>query len=173
MFDRVQVLPPPCFTIGMVPGFLQTWRLAFRQNSFILDSSDQSILFLMVWESLGAFWQNESGLSSSFYWGVACVWPLYHKDMIGGALQRWVSFWKVLPFPQRKARALPEGPSGSWSLGGSSLGGSKLLPFRMMEATVFLRTFNAAEMFWYSSPDLYLDTILSRSSTAKSFNLIA
>ena len=32
---------------------------------------------------------------------------------------------------------------------------------RMMEATVFLGTFNAAEHFWYPSPDLCLDTILS------------
>ena len=39
-----------------------------------------------------------------------------------------------------------------------------LFHFRMMEATVFLGTFNAAEMFWYPSPDLYLDIILSRSS---------
>lgn len=44
---------------------------------------------------------------------------------------------------------------------------------RMMEATVFLGTFNAAEMFWYPSPDLCLDTILSRSSTDNSFNLMA
>ena len=29
-----------------------------------------------------------------------------------------------------------------------------------MEANVFLGTFNAAEMFWYPSPDLCLDTIL-------------
>ena len=34
---------------------------------------------------------------------------------------------------------------------------------RMMEATVFLGTFNAAEMFCYPSPDLCLDTILSRN----------
>jgi hypothetical protein len=34
----------------------------------------------------------------------------------------------------------------------------------MMEATVFLGTFNAAEMFWYSFPDLCLDTILSQNS---------
>jgi hypothetical protein len=44
---------------------------------------------------------------------------------------------------------------------------------RMMEATVFLGTFNAAEMFWYPSPDLCLDTILSRSSTDNSFDLMA
>ena len=40
---------------------------------------------------------------------------------------------------------------------------------RMTEATVFLVSFNAAEMFWYHSPDLCLDTILSRSSTDNSF----
>ena len=43
---------------------------------------------------------------------------------------------------------------------------------RMMEATLFLRTFNAAEMFCYPSPDLCLDTILSWSSTDNSFNLM-
>ena len=45
------MLPPPCFTVGMVSGFLQTWRLAFRTNSSILISSDQRILFLVVWVS--------------------------------------------------------------------------------------------------------------------------
>ena len=44
---------------------------------------------------------------------------------------------------------------------------------RMMEATVFLGTFNATEMFWYPSPDLCLDTILSRSSMDNSFDLMA
>ena len=43
----------------------------------------------------------------------------------------------------------------------------------MMETTVFLGTFNAAEMFWYPSPDLCLDTILSQSSRDNSFDLIA
>ena len=44
---------------------------------------------------------------------------------------------------------------------------------RMMEATVILGTFNAADVFWYSSPDVCLDTILSRSSTDNYFNLMA
>ena len=44
---------------------------------------------------------------------------------------------------------------------------------RMMEATVFLGTFNAAEMFCYPSPDLCLDTILCLSSTDNSFDLMA
>ena len=37
-----------------------------------------------------------------------------------------------------------------------------LFHLRMMEATVLLGTFNAAERFLYPSPDLCLDTILSR-----------
>ena len=97
-----RMLTPPCFTVGMVPGFLQKWRLAFRP-------------FLMVWESLGAFRETPSRLSCAFYWGVASVWPLYHKGLIGGLLQRWLSFWKVLPSPQRNSGALSEWPSGSWS----------------------------------------------------------
>ena len=44
---------------------------------------------------------------------------------------------------------------------------------RMMKVTVFLGTFNAAEMFGYPSPDLFLVTILSLSCTDKSFNPMA
>ena len=43
---------------------------------------------------------------------------------------------------------------------------------RMMEATVFLGTFNAAYIFWYPSLDPSLDTILCRSSTDNSFDLM-
>jgi hypothetical protein len=43
---------------------------------------------------------------------------------------------------------------------------------RMM-ATVFWGTFDAAEIFWYLSPDLCLDTILSQGFTNNSFNLMA
>ena len=82
------MLPPPCFTVGMVPGFHQTWHLAFKPKSSILVSSYQRISFPMVWESLGAFWQTPSGLSCTFHWGVASVWPLYHKVW----LQRLLSF---------------------------------------------------------------------------------
>ena len=45
--------------------------------------------------------------------------------------------------------------------------------FRMMENTVFLGTLNAADIFWYPSPDLCLDTILSRSSTDNYFDIMA
>ena len=116
-----------------------------------------------------------------FYWGVA---SLYHKVLIGGVLQRWLSFWKVLPSPQRNFGALSEWPSGSWSppwprptSPNCSVWQSFVVPnffnLRMMLPTVCLGTFNAAEMFWYPSPDLCLDIILSRSSTDNSFNLMA
>ena len=48
-----------------------------------------------------------------------------------------------------------------------------LFHLRMTKATVFLGTFNAAEMFWYPSPDLCLDTIMSQSSTENVFDLMA
>uniref|UniRef100_A0A674A9L2 Phosphodiesterase n=1 Tax=Salmo trutta TaxID=8032 RepID=A0A674A9L2_SALTR len=41
---------------------------------------------------LSAFWQTPSGLSC----------------LIGGVLQRWLSFWKVLPSPQRNSGALSD-----------------------------------------------------------------
>ena len=50
---------------------------------------------------------------------------------------------------------------------------SNFFQLRMVEATVLLGTFNAAEMFWYPSLDLCLDTILSQRSSDNSFDLIA
>jgi hypothetical protein len=109
------MLPPPCFTVGMVSGLLQTWRLAFRPNSSTLVSSDHQILFLMVCESLVSFWQTPIWRSCALYWGVASVRPLYHKDLIGGVLQRCLSFWKILPSQQRNCEDFSEGLLGSWS----------------------------------------------------------
>jgi hypothetical protein len=48
-----------------------------------------------------------------------------------------------------------------------------LFLLRIMEDVVFLGTANAAEMFWYPSPDLCLDTILSQGSMDNSFDLMA
>ena len=45
-----------------------------------------------------------------------------------------------------------------------------LFLLRMMEATVFLWTVNDAELFWYPSPDLCLNTTLSQHSTDNSVN---
>ena len=44
---------------------------------------------------------------------------------------------------------------------------------RMKDVTVFLGTFNAAGIFLYPSPDLFLDTILSQTSTDNSLDLMA
>ena len=59
------MLPPPCFTVEMilarwwaVPGFLQMWHIVFRPNSSIFISSDQRILFLMVWQSFTCLLAN-------------------------------------------------------------------------------------------------------------------
>ena len=52
------------------------------------------------------FGKLPSGLSYAFYFGVASVWPLDHNGLIVGVLQRWLSFWKFLPSPQRNSGAL-------------------------------------------------------------------
>ena len=159
---------PPCFTVGMVPGFLQTWCMAFRSKSSNLVSSDQRILFLMVWESLGAFWQTPSELSCAFYCRVASVWPLYHNGLISGVLQRWLSCWKLLPSPQRNSGSLSEWPSflvhlpdqgpsppiSQFGLAASSwksLGGSKLLPFKNdgHHCLIALQTIPLTSLAWF------------------------
>ena len=129
----------------------------------------------MVWESFRCILANSRGaamcllLRSGFR-----TWPLYHSGLIGGLLQIWLSFWKVLLSPQRNAGALTEWPSGScsplWlrpfspeslSLDGRPALGRVLVVLnffhlRMMEATVLIGTFKAAEFFLYPSPDLFL-----------------
>jgi hypothetical protein len=44
---------------------------------------------------------------------------------------------------------------------------------RITETSMFLETFNAADIFWNPSPDLCLDTIVSQSSIHNSFDLMA
>ena len=182
------MLPPPCFPVGMVPGLLQTWCLAFRPNSSILVSSDQRILFLIVWESLGAFWKTPSWLSCDFYWGVASVWPLYHNGLFGRMLQRWLSFWKVLPSPQRSSvrvtigflvtslpkALLPRLLSLAWRPAlRKRLCGSKRLPFKNDAGHCVLGDLQCCRHFLCPSPVLCLNTNLSRSSTDHSFDLMA
>ena len=118
---------------------------------------------------------------------MASIWPLYHKGLIGRVLQRWLSFWKVLPSPQKNSvrvtirffvtsltkALLPR----LLSLAGRSALGRLLVVLNffnlgMMEVTVCLVTFYTGDIFWYPSLDLCLDTILSRSSTDNSFELM-
>ena len=60
-----------------------------------------------------------------------------------------------------------------WPALGSVLVVPNFFHLRIMEATVFLGTFHAAEMFWYTSPDLCLDTIMSQCSTDNSVDTMA
>ena len=91
----------------------------------------------------------------------------------------------LLPSPQRNSGTqsdhgvlghLPDQgsspPIGRWPALGRVLVVPNFFHLRMMEATVFLGNFNAAEIFWYPFPDLCLDTILSQSSTDNSFELM-
>jgi hypothetical protein len=54
--------------------------------------------------TLGSFWQAPSGMSC-----LLTEWRLSGHStirLIGGVLQRWLSFWKVLPSPKRSSGAL-------------------------------------------------------------------
>ena len=82
--------------------------------------------------------------------------PLYHKGLIGGVLQRWLSFWKVLPSPQKNSGALsewwpkPPPPIAQFRWTASSrksLGGSKLLPFKNDGVHCALGIFNISELY--------------------------
>lgn len=86
------LLKPPCFTLGMVlawwwavPGFLQTWHLAFRLKS----SSDQKTLFLIVWESFRCLLANSRS-------AVTC----FHLANLPWWMQRWLFSWTGLLSPQ-------------------------------------------------------------------------
>ena len=122
---------------------------------------------LGIQSPLGAFWQTPSRLSCAFYWGVDSVWPLYHKGLTGGVLQRWLSFWKGLPSPQRNSGALSEWTS-------KSHGDSKLLLFKNDGGHCVLGELQCCINVLLPFPlDLCLDTILSRSSMDNWFDLMA
>ena len=92
-----------------------------------------------------------------------------HKGLIGGVLQRWLSFWKGLPSPQRNWSSvrvtirflvtsltkalLPRLLSlARWPALGRVLVVPNFFHLRIMEATVFLRTFNGADIFLVPFP---------------------
>ncbi|KAK6315699.1 hypothetical protein J4Q44_G00132230 [Coregonus suidteri] len=86
---------PPNVTLGIQAkefnlGFIRPQNLVshgLRVFRFLFANSKRAVMCLL--------------LRSGFR-------PLYHKGLIGGVLQRCLSFWKVLPSPQRNSRALSE-----------------------------------------------------------------
>ena len=141
------MLPPPCFTVGMVPGFLQMWHLALGPKSWILVSSDQRILFLMFWDSLVAFWQTPIGLSCAFYWEwlpsghstikawlVECCrdgWPSgRYSHLHRGSLDLCLSDHRVLGHLPDQGPSPPIAQFGWAARSRKSFGGSKL-PFKI------------------------------------------
>ena len=60
-----------------------------------------------------------------------------------------------------------------WPALGSVLVVPNFFHLRVIDATVVLGTFNAAEMLWYPYLDMCFNTILSLSSTDNSFDLMA
>ncbi len=116
---------------------------------------------------------------------MASIWPLYHTGLISGLLQRWLLFWKVLLSPQRNAGALSEWPSGSWSPPWLRPFSPWLLSLaRTAWRVLVVLNFSIYEwcslgpsiqhhFFLYPSPDLCLDTILSRRSTDNSLDFMS
>ena len=128
--------------------------LGHRPNNSILLSSDQRILFLMVWESFTYLLANSKWVGR---------FPHLHRI----TLELCQSDHRVL------GHLLDQDLSPPFAQFGGVLGVPNFFHLRMMEATVSLGTFNAADIFWYPSPDLCIDTILSRSSADNSFVLMA
>ena len=77
------------------------------------------------------------------------------SHLLRGTLELCQSYHWVLGHLPDQGLSPPIAQFGLVASSRKSLGGSKL---------VFFVTFNAAELFWYPSPDLCLNTILSRSS---------
>ena len=106
-------LTPPFFTIGMVPGFRQAWRLAFRLG-FIRPENLLSHGQRVLWVPFGKL-------------QVGCHVPFTEEWLLSGhsTIKAWLvlccrdvvlqTFWNVLPSLQRNSGALSEWPSSCWS----------------------------------------------------------
>ena len=166
------------------------WCLAFRPKSSILLLSDQR-MFLMVWDSSSCLFGKlqaacrvpfteeclPSGHSTIKARLVECCrdFVLLEGSPISTELWRSVRMTIGFLFTSLTKALLPRLVSLA---GRPVLGRVLVVPnffhlIRMMDATVFLGTFNAAEMFWYPSPDMCLDTVLSQSCKDNSFYLMA
>ena len=161
------------------------WHSGQRVQSLFHETRE----FCFSWsESLsGAFWQTPDGLLLALYRGgfrlahlcstppIRPVWRSAAEMVVlleGYPLsteKRWSSVRVTILFLVTALikALLPRQPA---------LGRVQVVPIFfylwMMEATVLIGTFNAAEMFMYLYPDLCLNTTLSQSSTDKSLDFM-
>ena len=148
------MLPPPCFTVGIVPGFFQTSHLAFRPKSSILVSSfrcllansKQAVMCLLL----------RSGFCLATLPKRPDWWSAAEMDvLLEGSPISTEELWRLSQSDHRVLGHLPDqGPSSPRLLTLARrpvLGRVLVVPnfthLRMMEATVFLGPFNAADIF--------------------------
>jgi hypothetical protein len=158
-------------------NFLWKWSLAFSQRV-------QS-WFHLTRESLGAFWQTPKGVVMYLFtekcllfshstikaWLMKCCRDGCPSGRFYHLHRGTLEFHRVLGHLPDQGPSPPIAQFGRTSSSRLSLSGSKQI-WTMIEATVFLGTFNAADIFWYPSPDRCLNKILSLSSTDSSVNLM-
>ncbi|KAA0714728.1 Glutamine and serine-rich protein 1 [Triplophysa tibetana] len=111
----------------------------------------------------------------------ARVIALFHQGSFGDGsepepISKSVLPEKVVFIKYRNAAGLELRTAWVSLAGWPALGRVLVVPncfhLRMMQATVLIGTFNAAEIFLYPSPDLGLDTVLSRRSTDNSLGFM-
>lgn len=99
------------------------------------------------------------------------LWPLYHKDLSGGWLQRGLSFWKVLTrmttgFSVNSLTTQLSSPKPRVNIQpalGKVLVVLNFFHLLMMDAIVLSGTFKAADIFLYPFLHLSLNTIPSQT----------
>lgn len=108
-------MPPPCFSVRMVlawcwavPGFFQTWHLAFTPNWF-------SVNFCLIWPEASAWQFYHTGLQRQWYF-----WKENSRVLKERTLGSWLPLWLKPFFPIAQFR---------WAARSrKSPGGSKLDP---------------------------------------------
>ena len=162
------MLPPPCFTVQIVPAFLEPWCLAFRPNSSILVSSEQRILLLMV-RVFGC-------LLANYKWAVMCLllrsgfrlatnikawWGECGRDscpsgrfshLHRGTLELCQSDHRILGHLPDQGTSPPIAQFGQAASSRKSLGGSKLLPLKNDGGHCVLGNFQCCRTFLVPFP---------------------
>uniref|UniRef100_A0A8C8HZM8 Eukaryotic translation initiation factor 4E family member 1c n=1 Tax=Oncorhynchus tshawytscha TaxID=74940 RepID=A0A8C8HZM8_ONCTS len=96
------ILPPPCFTVGMVPGFLQTCRLAFRWALWYFKNDKskswtENLRLIAKFDTVEDFWALYNHIQQPSKLGFGCDYCLFKdgvkpmweddKNKLGG---RWL-----------------------------------------------------------------------------------